>query len=249
MDIVDEIKKSKKYKHISKEIIKKYTDRVRKKYPKANEKSLIKEVKSELHKIAGFSKDIMKREKLLGKGDYVGILKTNQSTNERLKDYRDLYKEIFEITGIPKSILDLACGINPISIIFMDFKPNYYAYDINEADVEIVNKFFKQEKIKGKAEVMDVSKIGNIKKLPKTDICFLFKALDVLENKGHKYSEELIKALKCKYIVASFATKTIGGKKMRYGYRGWIERMLERIGYSYHKRELSNEVFYIISKP
>ena len=35
------------------------------------------------------------------------------------------------------------------------------------------------------------------------------------------------------YIVASFPTKTISGKKMNYPRRGWIEKMLKRIGYEF----------------
>ncbi len=44
------------------------------------------------------------------------ILKTHSSTKERLTAYPSLYKRIFDITGKPSSILDLACGLNPFSL-------------------------------------------------------------------------------------------------------------------------------------
>jgi len=77
----------------------------------------------------------------------------------------------------------------------------------------------------------------------------LFKVLDPLEQgKGHKLSEVLIKAIPAKWIVVSFATKTVAGKPMRHPERGWIERMLDRIGYKFSKFKTSNELFYIIQK-
>ncbi len=88
----------------------------------------------------------------------------------------------------------------------------------------------------------------SFRKLPKADVCFMFKFLDPLEEKGHKLSEEIIKSLDCKYIVVSFSTKTISGRNMRYPYRGWIEKMLNRINIKFDRFNLENEVFYIIHK-
>ena len=78
------------------------------------------------------------------------------------------------------------------------------------------------------------------------DVCFMFKFLDPIEDKGHKLSEEIIKLIKARYIVISFSTKTVSGKKMNHPYRGWIEKMLERIKKDFEKISLENEVFYII---
>jgi len=246
--ILENIKTSKKYKNLDENIIKQKIEKIIKKYPKAKDKFIIKQVKTELHKTTGFSIRAGKQEKLLSSKQYEKFLETNRSTKERFKDYPNLYKKIFQITNKPKSILDLGSGINPISIIYMDIKPVYYAYDVNKSDIKLVNQFFKQESIKGKAEVLNLNNINNIKKLEKSDICFLFKAVDVLESKGHKYTEQIIKNLKCEHVVISFATKTLGGKKMRYAGRGWIERMLERLNIKYDKFEISNEVFYVIKK-
>ena len=86
-------------------------------------------------------------------------------------------------------------------------------------------------------------------KIPKADVCFMFKLIDPLERgKGHKLSEEIIKNLKSKYIIASFASKTISHKPMKYPYRGWIERMLDRLQYKWEKINTASEVYYIIQK-
>ena len=102
------------------------------------------------------------------------------------------------------------------------------------------------------AESIDLSRIENIANLPSADLCLMFKVVDVLESekKGHKYSEEVIKLLaeKCGFVVFSFATRTVSGRSMNFPQRGWIERMLTRIGLKYKMLEFESEIFYVISK-
>ena len=128
----------------------------------------------------------------------------------------------------------------------------YYAYDIDQEDIIFINHYFNimknYSKIQGKAQIADLSDLKSIKKIPRANLCFMFKFLDVIESKGHKLSEEIIKSLKCKYIVASFATKTVSGKNMNHPYRGWIEKMLNRLNMKFEKIQTPNEMFYIIKK-
>jgi len=176
------------------------------------------------------------------------ILLTNLSTKERLEIYDSLYSDIFSITGNPESILDLGSGINPVSYPFLGVdKIKWIAYELSENDCKFLDEYFKimarHTGLKGKAELTDLS---FVKEFPKTDVCFLFKVLDVFEMKGHKLSEELLKRIKSKWIIASFSSRTISGKKMMFSRRGWFEMMLKRNEYSFKKIEKENEIFYVI---
>ena len=73
--------------------------------------------------------------------------------------------------------------------------------------------------------------------------------LNVMQ-KHKKTSEELIKIMinKTKFIVASFATKTITRKPMNLPKRKGFELMLQRINLKFTTIETDNEIFYIISK-
>jgi len=267
-ELVKKILQAKKYKSLAEEVVKAEVSSLLKSNPRwreYKEKFILKQIKAQLHKIHGSfqidKKTDKKRQELLEKLEenpenidiIQDMLETNSSTKERVEIYSDIYTNIFELTGIPNSILDLGGGINPVSFYYMglDNKTNYYAYDINEKDKDFLNEFFKIESINGKADTINLRRIESIKRLPSSDICFMFKVLDVLEKKGHKYSEELIKALfeynKCRFIVVSFATKTITGKSMNYPYRGWIERMLQRVGFNFEILKFENEIFYVIS--
>jgi len=182
--------------------------------------------------------------------DFEKLLFGHESAKERFGAYPELYRKIFEVTGEPKSILDLGCGLNPLSYNFLGARPKYFAVDISSLIIEIVKDFFAKDKIAGKAEMINLREIKNKKlNLPKADICFMFKLLDSIEmEKGHKLAEKLIKEVDCRWIAASFSTKTISGKKMNHPYRGWVEQMCRRLGYFYEILEFENEIFYLIRK-
>jgi hypothetical protein len=250
--------KSKKYATLSNEIIDQEINDFLKKKPKAKDKEIIKGVKARLHRIYGSFqvKKKKKRDTLLEELEqnpssidlHRKILETNLSTKERLKAYNTLYHRIFLITDKPKSILDLGSGINPISYPFLECDPTYTALEIDEEDVEFINKYFKIKNIKGKAILKAINK-ENIESLPKTDITFLFKVIDPLEvKKGHKFSETLLKAIKSKYIVVSFSTKTISNKMMKYPRRGWFEKLIRRLEYKFRIVKTQNEFYYVLYK-
>jgi 16S rRNA (guanine(1405)-N(7))-methyltransferase len=262
------IKKNKKYSSISEDVITDEIESYFRKNPNKLDllekqksekfKKIIKEIRSNLHKSYGSfqTEDKAKRDDYLRKISSINdfrthdlILSTSVSAKERLNDYSKLYKKIFSITGKPQSIIDLGCGLNPVSLPYMGINSCiYHAYDIDENDIAFLNRYFGLMKhysnIKGTASVLNLK--NNLLKIPKADICFLFKVFDVIEKDNHKLSESIIKSLNCKYIIVSFSTKTVSGKHMNHPYRGWIERMLERINLKYEKISLENEVFYII---
>tara|TARA_Y100000310_G_scaffold144893_1_gene144156 strand:- start:8730 stop:9566 length:837 start_codon:yes stop_codon:yes gene_type:complete len=276
-ELIANITKNKKYKGIAKTILEETITNYFTKHPKNKKylkkvktkkyKQIISAIRSELHAIHGTFQNTKrgKREEYLD--DLKKILKnkieerqildthkkllaTNRSTKERQTSYPTLYQTLFHHTGKPKSILDLGCGINPISYPYIDLgKIKYYAYDIDESDMEFLNEYFKIMQLPGKAQTLDLKKIENIKKLPKVDVALLFNLLDSLEQgKGHKLSETIITTLKAKHLVISFATKTISGKLMKHPNRGWIEQLLKRKKLSYETLVSENELFYVIKK-
>ncbi len=227
--------------------------------------SVIKTVRSRLRRVYGlFRDDPHKRKKLIQellitslqkRTDFVKqILATHSSTEERLPFYDQLYAKIFSITGKPKTILDLGSGINPFSFEYMKLKEcTYYAYDINKEEIDAINQYFRllhSENLSftGKAMVADIASAADLA-FPKADMAFLFKMTDVIDKgKGHKKTEELIKRTPAKYVVISFATKTMSGKAMTAPRRSWMEWLCKRLGYEYTILEFENELFYVVKK-
>jgi hypothetical protein len=198
-------------------------------------KQIVKDVRAELRKIYGLFRE---------RGRSQVMLKSHASTRERLSYYETLYKKIFKITGTPKVVLDLGCGVNPFSYKFIKAKITYYAYDIDEEESGLINDYFSQEKIVGKAEVKDITRV---KQFPRADIVFLFKVTDMLDRgKGHKKTEELLQKLPVTYAVVSFPTKTMSGKHMNVPQRPWFERLCKRLEWNYSLLEFPNEIYYVV---
>lgn len=170
-------------------------------------------------------------------------LTAHKSSKERFPYYKQLYKKIFEITGNPKTILDIACGLNPLSIPLMEMKPYYTGIELSKIDCENLNNWLKINKINGKIIQQDITKSLNF---PSADLVFLFKVFDSVEEKGHKLAEKILKNLNCRYAVISFSTTTLKGNKMNFPRRGWIEQLLKRLNYKYKNIELPNEIFYVV---
>ncbi len=187
------------------------------------------------------------------------LLSIHESTKERLVIYKQLYHDVFGITGMPKAILDLGCGLNPASLVYMhlvdqDKTVEYYAYDINAKERDLLNAFFEQahalnSQFVGKAQYLNLLNMQEVEELPKADVCFLFKVTDILDQgKGHKRTEQLLEQLTVRHIVLSFPTKTMSGKKMTAPKRNWVKLLCERVGYTFVILEYSNELVYVITK-
>ncbi len=172
-------------------------------------------------------------------------LESHRSTKERLDSYESLYKFIFNFTGKPKTILDLACGLNPLTYKLIGNDIYFISVELTDRDCDTLQDYFYKNNINGEVIKAD---LRIYHKFPEVDVCLMFKLLDSIENKGHKFAEYLIKNIKAKYLVVSFATTTVHNIKMNYPRRGWFEVMLRRLGLQFIRYDIHNEVFYIVIK-
>ena len=272
--LVEKIK-TKHFKNLDEKVIKDKIQEIiskNKKLAKAiseglNEKSaefklIVKTVKQEMHYSYGaFQKETSSRDKLLeelknskDKEDILEIhkklLATHSSTKERLEIYNDIYGELFLTTGVPESILDLGCGLNPLSLPWMYLKKiKYIASEFNEDDTEFIKKYFAiiEKQNKGydlEATTINLKKDIDRLKFIKVDVVFAWKLFDLLKTKE---VEAVVNAISAKYLIASFSTKTLSRKDMGKPQRTWFEMMLNRLHLEFEIKEFENEIFYIIS--
>ena len=226
---------------------------------------LLKDIRKTLHEIYGvFNLKSSGREELLEilekrlekshKFDnevielHKKILSTHQSTKERINYYKKIYENIFNHTGKPAKILDLASGLNPFSYIFMNLSSlEYTASEISSEDLRFIQRYFKMissyKRIVGATIKLDL--IFD-KTFPESEVCFLFKTLDSLENVKKNISPEILKNIRAKYIVVSFPTKSLTGKNISKKRLSWFLKVAKRLGYSYETFEVPNELFYIL---
>lgn len=220
-------------------------------------KKIIKEIRAMLREIYGvFQKtSLEQRQKLFdeflltkGKGAELQalnkLLLSHQSTQERVSHYKEIYHNIFTITGKPQKILDLGCGFNPLAYQWLGCNPKYDCCDISRQDMNLVQEFFNQTGINGRAFVADLI---TIPKLPVADVTFLFKLVDTLETQERNVTKKLLTSLITQWSVVSFPTVSIGGRGFREGGKeNWFTRFLDEKGFAWSRFDVPGEEFYLI---
>lgn len=222
MEIIDKITEKRELRDIDREFVKKLLKEEKIiDLNKKEEKELVKKIRKKLRIVYGMFR------------------------NNKEKRDSNVYDKIFSVIGKCKSILDLGCGLDPLSLKNYE----YYAFDISKNEIDKINKYFKENKIKGKAEVLDLTNRNNFKKLPKTDVCFMFRLLESLESIERGISKDLLKAVRCKYIVVSFSKIALGQRKMiKKSGRLWFRRYLGELKYEWEDFDYGNEIFFVIRK-
>lgn len=160
------------------------------------------------------------------------ILKKHISTRERLKHYGKLYKKIFrDFKESNVKVYDLGAGVNGLSYNYfkeVGVNVDYVGIESIGQLVEIMNKYFEEEKKKGVAVQMSLFDLENLKKLIKkgkeNKIVFLFKVIDSLEIVERNYSKKLLKEIVplVDEVVVSFATKSLTSKREFFAQRKWL---------------------------
>lgn len=247
-ELIAEIQKKKELSGISSEVIKNILENKLRKLPSQilspkKEKQLIKEIRAELRTLVGqFQLSLKKRKAFLNEKKWQEILNTHLSTKERIASggYK-IIKNIIKNNNI-SSILDIGCGLNPLAIATPDI--HYTAIDIKQDELEIIGQFFKNNNINGKTIAKDIRELPI--SFPSADLCLILKVFDIIEEKSHRLSEEIIANLNCKYILISFPTKKLSGRHMNKPRRLWLEKLLTRLNLRFKTFTTSNEIFYFI---
>lgn len=178
------------------------------------------------------------------------ILDTHLSSKERLElQDNGYYASIFEITGIPQSIADLACALHPLAFRWMGLPKTvaYHAYDINKNFVELIELYFELEGLQPLVEWRDISV-----KPPENhcDVAFLFKMYHCLEHRRKGAGLEMVKNIRADWTAVSFPSQNLIGKKADiYGnYAGALEKCALERNWELTVLDFSNETLVLIKK-
>jgi len=140
------------------------------------------------------------------------VLGLHSSTRERLSILDQFYAAVFAVTGQPASILDLGCGLNPLTWPWMDLPATtrYMAVDIDARRVAFLNRYLALAGLEPLARCQDI-----LARPPgdKVDVVFLLKMSPSLERQKARATLDLIQELQAPYVVTSYAIKSLGGRE------------------------------------
>lgn len=209
-------------------------------------KGLLKNVRRELREIYG----VFRLDDCNPDDDPEKILGSHTSTRERLPFYDIIYKELSSRIPAPKTLLDLGCGMNPLSYSWMKrhgWSPEIIASDVSSGDMEFLMEAFQAHGIPGRTIALDLIKDCEILENIDADVTFMLKLLDSLETVERFISYKIFEHIASRWIVVSFPTKSLGGKKtIPAKGRSWFERLLKRFGYGFETFSVENEMFYVV---
>lgn len=227
-------------------------------------KDAVKSTRNKLHQVGGAYLDgrenyqawLHDLEQAIQSGDQASvksvcktIMSSHASTRERLPILEQFYSTLLPDLGPIHSILDLACGHNPLAFPWMPLNTDvqYYAYDIYQNMMDFHNAVFSLLHIKGHAQVCDI-----IQACPQqeVDIAFVLKTLPCLEQIDKQAGQHLLHALNARYILVSFPAQSLGGrnKGMIQYYEQHFRELIKDQSWEVQRHEFSTELIFIVRK-
>jgi 16S rRNA (guanine(1405)-N(7))-methyltransferase len=153
------------------------------------------------------------------------VLRLHASSAERQPIFNEFYKKIFAITGVPSSIVDHGCCLDPVAFermtvaaapsVFASTRSNpgflYQAFDIDAEEVDFLQKACK---LLGYGESVKVATGDAISdEVVPADVVFMLKLLPVLEQQKKGSAREVLMKQRCKWLVVSYPVASLSGKE------------------------------------
>ena len=177
------------------------------------------------------------------------IMAKHHSTRERLPILETFFHETLASISPVRSILDLACGFNPLALPWMpiaeDFQ--YKGCDIFSDMVDFLTVFsshFSMDAEFSTCNLIDCNFSGQYQ------VAFLLKTIPCLEQLESDFGSKLLEAIPADFLLISFPVRSLSGrgKGMRESYANRLEQILSRQDWPVQTFEFSDELAYLVKK-
>jgi 16S rRNA (guanine(1405)-N(7))-methyltransferase len=176
------------------------------------------------------------------------VLNAHSSTRERIPIDEEFYRGIFSFTGTPRTIMDVACGLNPFALPWMHLQSDtrYLAYDLHQPRVDLINAFFTHVGQNGSAILQDI--LVDPPQVP-TDVVFFFKEAHRFEQREHGCNRSFLRKLPAKYILLSLPTVSLTGRRSMLDQdRRLVEAACDGQGWQVSELLFDSEIVFCIRK-
>jgi 16S rRNA (guanine(1405)-N(7))-methyltransferase len=176
------------------------------------------------------------------------MLDSHASTRERVEVLEEFYPRLFELTGKPGSIYDLAAGMNPFSLPWMnlDAGSRYFAYDLNAPRIELIQQFLSHS---GRDPLAYHRDILIHPPEEKGDVAFLFKEAHRMEQRQRGYVRKLIEAVDVIWFLLSLPTSSLQGKfDLTERQRRLVNSIVDGSSWQVIEVPFKNELIFCIRK-
>ena len=179
----------------------------------------------------------------------LAAMRRHASTRERIAHLDRFYEGIWQRTGVPRSILDLGCGLGPLALPWMGVgDTRYVAIDIDAGALGVVESFLSATGQPHRVEARDL-----VADAPDdaADVALLLKLITTLDRQDAEAATRLIRALRVRHAVVSFAARSLGGQGggRERTYRDRLDRLVDEVGRvrSVAEASVSNELAFVLT--
>ena len=177
------------------------------------------------------------------------VLRMHASTAERLEIAEEMYGDVFGCTGVPRSVEDLACGLNPFLLPWMGLPAGtrYEASDIDSGVVAAFDRLIPALGYSGGGESRDV-----MASPPdgRPDVTLLLKTAPCLERQEPGSVVRLLRRIQSRFVVVSFPTKSLGGREkgMRRSYANFMAETTAELCVEVEEFVYATEAVYVLRR-
>jgi 16S rRNA (guanine(1405)-N(7))-methyltransferase len=260
--LVATVRQSPKYRAIAPELIRRTAARELAKRRKPSE--ALQATRQKLHQVAGAYLPLraaypawlaeLRRAHGTGEPDAARaacarVMAQHASTRERLAILDRFHAETLRTIAPVRSVLDVACGLHPLSIPWMPLAPGavYHAWEIYEDMVAFLNQYFAIAGVAGRAELRDA--LAPIP-APEVDLALILKALPCLEQLDPDAGARLLDALPARRLLVSFPSQTLCGRRKGMGatYEARFQSLMAGRSWPVQRFDFPGELAFLVTK-
>lgn len=260
-ELIAEIHKGRNFRSMDQQLTRQLI--VREMHSSNNRKEIVKNVKSKLYQIASafrnekiddqipldsFADQTWQNQEAV-KELCLRFMKNHASTRERLPILEEFYRTIFSSLPPIDSVLDLACGLNPLSIPWMPLEKNfsYEAYDLFQDMMDLIHNFFNHFQIRGTA-----SQLNLLENYPQSQaaLTLLLKTIPCLEQVDKNAGKNILSQIESKFAVISFPAHSLSGrnKGMPKNYESHFLEICNPDDWEIQKITFSSEIVFLLKR-
>ena len=238
-EVVDRVLRSSRYRDVDPSLLARLAEE---ELPRArNTDDAVKRVKRRLHQAVGAFRATMPPDALAAawSGSLVAptfraacadALRAHASTRERLPHLDAFYAGIWALTGVPRRLLDLGCGLNPLTLPWMGLAADatYSALDVDRRPLATVEAFLA---LVGQPHSIQTRDVVEAPPTEEADVALMLKLTTTLDRQDPEAAARLIDALRVRHAMVSFPKQTLGGRGrgMERTYRERLQRLVAEV--------------------
>ena len=177
------------------------------------------------------------------------ILRHHASSKERLAGLDDFYQALWQVTGPPASVLDVACGFSAFALPKMGL-PAECRYDAIDIDTRLMATAERFRALCGQPGHIEAGDVLVAPPEKDADVALVLKTLPCLDQQEAGAGARLLRQIKARAIVVTYPVRSLGGrdKNMAATYRNSFSKAVAGLDRRVDEIEGEDELVFVLTQ-